>query len=977
MRGPSTGATELRRGWLYSAALALLGVVALGALSAGAYVSALRWVDHTIEVRDRSYEWGGALRDAEVSAHAFVTGDRDVSLQAFEAALHVARERGDAVRLLILGDEVQERNVDACRRDAEGLADRLNEVVALTADGHRGEARDHMLDAIGAGEFEAVRQDLRLIREEEDRLLVERRAAATLRGWFALGAAAMLVLTAASLWWTAYRRDETNRALSAARAEEARARLEALARLSAALSEARTPKQVAEVVVELGTAATGADTCTFYALDEAGEGLDLLADRGVAPEIVELLRRITATTGNPETFATVKARTATWAESEEEYAALQPNLASRKEHRARSFWSVPLVAEDRPVGLLGAGYYAPRRFSESEREFIRTVADQCGQALVRATRMQREDEARQWLAAARARSEFLARAGEALAGTLDEEATLATVAQLAVPAIADWCAVSLVPPRGGPARQVAIAHVDPDKVAFARAIGERYPVDPAAPSGLPEVIRSGKSQLHTDVSQERLEAVARDAEHLGLLRELRLSSAILVPLRVRGRTSGAITFAQAESGRRYTEEDLAFAEDFARRAAMAIENALAHKEAEEARKKERWLRGEAELASQAKDDFLATVSHELRTPLNAILSWAVMLRARNPPESTERGLGIIERNARTQAKLIEDILDISGIISGKLALHLTPTNIAVAVAAAIETVTPAATAKDIAVAAELGEEGLTIAADADRFQQIVWNLLSNAVKFTPKGGRVAVQVRREGSDVFLRVSDNGDGIPSAMLPFIFERFRQADASTTRRYGGLGLGLAIVKQLVNAHGGSVQAESEGEGKGASFTVQLPARSVVAAIDRSARASTAADGAGGRDGPRLDGLRLLVIDDEPDAREVVGEVLRGRGAEVELAASAAEALERFAASRPDVIVSDIGMPGADGYSLIRKIRALPPDAGGRTPAVALTAYARSEDAQRAFVAGFQMHVAKPIEPARLAIAVANVGGLADRR
>jgi PAS domain S-box-containing protein len=573
----------------------------------------------------------------------------------------------------------------------------------------------------------------------------------------------------------------------------------------------------------------------------------------------------------------------------------------------------------------------------------------------------------------RVRNEFLSRAGEALVSSLEYEATLATVARLAVPALADWCAVDLVAEGLAAFRQVAVAHVDPSKVRFARELGERYPPDPNAPTGVPAVIRTGKSELYAEIPEELIEASAKDAEHLRLIRDLRLVSAMVVPLRSRGRTFGAMTFIYAESGRRYTHDDLAFGEDFARRAAMAIENAVALKEAEEARGKERWLRSDAELANRSKDDFLASVSHELRTPLNAILGWTVTLRGRKPPEDIERALVIIERNARTQAKLIDDVLDVSRIISGKLALNLGPTNVAEAVAAAIETVTPAAEAKQIAVNSDVADDSLTITADADRMQQIVSNLLSNAVKFTPKDGQVSVRVYREGSDVRICVSDTGEGIRREVLPVIFEPFRQADASTTRRHGGLGLGLAIVKQLVSAHGGSVRAKSDGQGQGATFVVQLPARSAVPAITRAARSTATIEATNAvKNGPRIDGLRLLVIDDEHDALALLGEVLREHGAEVHGVASAAEAMEKFAAVRPDVIVSDIGMPELDGYAFIRKIRALPPDAGGRTPAVALTAYARSEDAQRAFAAGYQMHVTKPVEPAQLATVVANLGG-----
>ncbi len=749
------------------------------------------------------------------------------------------------------------------------------------------------------------------------------------------------------------------------------------------------------------------------------------------------------------------------------------------------------MAEGRAVGFLGVGFFAPRAFSADDRAFAETLGKQCAQALLRARRMEREDEARRLFATTlrsigdaviatdvegrvtfmnpvaaqitewteedargrpvgevfcafseetreavaspvtrvlregnvvglanhtvlrnkrgfeipihdsgapirtedgrvigvvlvfrdvtrekrdRVRTEFLAKTGEALVSSLDYQATLSTVARFAVPALADWCAVHLAEPGASAPRTVAVAHVDEDKVEFARQFLDRYPYDRHAPAGVANVLRTGKSELYEEIRESVLEAQARDAEHLRLIRGLELRSAMVVPLTIRGRTIGALTFVYAGSERRYTKDDLVFAEDFARRAAMAIENARSLRDAEDARARERTLRGEAELASRAKDEFLATVSHELRTPLNAILGWAMMLRRRKLGEEADRGLAIIERNARLQAKLVEDVLDISRIISGKLALALGPTSVAEAVASALDTARPAAEGKGIRLSSEVEAESLTITADADRLQQIVWNLLSNAVKFTPKGGCVTIRAFRDGSDVRIRVSDTGEGIRPEILPLVFQPFLQGDASTTRRYGGLGLGLAIVKQLVAAHGGSVWAESEGPGKGSAFTVSLPARAAIRAVHKRATPTARIDvrAAHRDDTPRLDGLRLLVVDDEDDALGLVSEVLREQGAEVHVAASAGEALEKFPSVRPDVLVSDIGMPEADGFYLIRKIRSLPMELGGRTPAVALTAYARDEDAQRAFAAGFQVHVAKPVEPTQLATVVANLGG-----
>jgi len=301
------------------------------------------------------------------------------------------------------------------------------------------------------------------------------------------------------------------------------------------------------------------------------------------------------------------------------------------------------------------------------------------------------------------------------------------------------------------------------------------------------------------------------------------------------------------------------------------------------------------------------VSHELRTPLNAILGWTVMLRRRSPTVDDDRALAIIERNANTQAKLIEDVLDVSRIISGKLTLNLGSTNVNEAITSALETVAPAADAKNIHIEAELSVDLPAITADPDRVQQIVWNLLSNAVKFSRKGSTVSLRAYRNGSEVCIDVGDEGEGIRSDALPYIFDAFQQADQSTTRRHGGLGLGLAIVKQLVNAHGGTVRAESDGEGKGSMFFVVLPALSAVPSLTEKLRSATSDRSTSALVPARLDGLRVLVVDDEADSLGLVREALREWGAEVHTAGSVSEAMTKFTSVRPDVLVSDIGMPG----------------------------------------------------------------------
>ncbi len=414
------------------------------------------------------------------------------------------------------------------------------------------------------------------------------------------------------------------------------------------------------------------------------------------------------------------------------------------------------------------------------------------------------------------------------------------------------------------------------------------------------------------------------------------------------------------------------------------------KEAEHERERlltaERISRFEAERASRMKDEFLATLSHELRTPLNAILGWATILReSASDPEDLRHGLETIERNARAQTQIIEDLLDMSRIISGKVRLDVQRVDLAAVARSGIETVRPGAEAKGVRLHAVLDSLAAPVSGDPNRLQQVMWNLLSNAIKFTPRGGRVQVVLERINSHLELSVSDSGEGIKPEFLAHVFDRFRQADASTTRQHGGLGLGLAIVKQLVELHGGTVRARSTGPGQGATFTVALPLtvlHTEPATSDASdvERRHPQAVGAAPVTIPdqcvRIGGVKVLVVDDEPDARLLVRRLLEDCAAIVTTAESAGEALERLASDRFDVLVSDIGMPGEDGYSLIRRVRALGPDRGGNIPAIALTAYARAEDRMRSILAGFQMHVAKPVEPAELITMVASLAGRTGR-
>jgi PAS domain S-box-containing protein len=388
---------------------------------------------------------------------------------------------------------------------------------------------------------------------------------------------------------------------------------------------------------------------------------------------------------------------------------------------------------------------------------------------------------------------------------------------------------------------------------------------------------------------------------------------------------------------------------------------------------------EAEHANRLKDEFLATASHELRTPLTAVVGWSRMLRTgKLDAENSARALEAIERNATLQTKLIDDLLDVSRIITGKLILDRRAIEMAHVLSDAVNTVRPAADAKHITIVTSFDAETGPVLGDANRLQQVVWNLLSNAVKFTPKNGRIEVGLQRVNSQAEISVRDSGEGISSEFLPYVFDRFRQGDGKTTRLHSGLGLGLAIVRHLVELHGGTVNAHSDGRGRGATFKVRLPVLSINS-VPGSKTAASDLTKARGTDGlsiecpPRLDGVRVLVVDDDSDTRQMLKAVLSECQAHVIIAASAAEAIEEIERRKPDVLVSDLGMPEQDGYELIKKVRGMESaDHTVRIPALALTAYAKAEDRVRALASGYQVHLSKPVEPAEFVLVVANLAG-----
>ncbi|MBD2515980.1 PAS domain S-box protein [Nostoc sp. FACHB-973] len=737
-----------------------------------------------------------------------------------------------------------------------------------------------------------------------------------------------------------------------------------------------------------------------------------------------------------------------------------------------------------------------------------------------------------------ATQQFLVEASTLLAASLDYEITLANVANLAVPTLADWCIVDVFQ-EDWSSKQIAIAIADPTKQNILDEIQRRYPPKSTAQQ-LVQQLQMGISVFYPELSHSHLLVMAQDEEHLQLLQSLGIHSLMVIPVRSRGQLFGAISFFTAESGRHYQQVDLALAEDIARRAATAIDNARLYQETQQAKQAaersvnrtvllqsitaalsealtpqqvadvvmnqgiaalgacagsvvlltqgsttlkvvqatgypqpltdtwgsfpitapnqiaetvrtkkpiflenvaalmanypnlvdavalsgnnawvsipliaegkaigalgfsfatvqgfneedrgfmltlgqqcgqaiaraqlyeaEKTARAQAETANRIKDEFLAVLSHELRTPLNPILGWAKLLRTRKFDEATKvRALETIERNAKLQTQLIEDLLDVSRILQGKLSLNLHAVDLKVAIAAAQETVRLAAEAKSIEIQTLLSNDVGKVLGDGDRLQQIMWNLLSNAVKFTPSGGRVEVRLEQVDLDAQIQVIDTGKGIIPEFLPHVFDYFRQADAKTTRVFGGLGLGLAIVRHLVELHGGTVEADSPGEAQGATFTVKLP---LLKSAELRVPSPESSNLELNSEDSLLLGVEILLVDDQADVRDFFSFALEEYGATVTAVASAAEALEALAQSKPDILLSDIGMPFMDGYMLLREVRKLPPEENGQIPAIALTAYAGEINYNQAIAAGFQKHLPKPVEPLDLATAIVNL-------
>jgi signal transduction histidine kinase/CheY-like chemotaxis protein len=611
---------------------------------------------------------------------------------------------------------------------------------------------------------------------------------------------------------------------------------------------------------------------------------------------------------------------------------------------------------------------------DDEADALRLVALENARAVL-AARQKAEDELRRAKAALEDQTrelELLNRTGAMLGGSLDLESLIQTITDAGTQLTgAEFGAFfySVKDPTGGVFMLYSLSGAP--REAFEQ-FGHPRATPLFAPTfdGTASVIRI--ANVREDPRYGRWEP------HHGMPPgHLPVCSYLAIPIKVRsGEVVGGLFFGHQQPNV-FTERSERLLVGLAAQSGLAIDNARMYEEAKRAAldrayllEAERAARAEVERVGMMKDEFLATLSHELRTPLNAILGWADMLLSRVTASDDRRGLETIARNARLQAQLIEDLLDMNRIISGKVRLDVQRLDVTAIVDAALDSIRPSAEAKQLRLRKTLDPSAGPVFGDPQRLQQIVWNLLSNSVKFTPKGGRIDLLLRRVNSHVEIRVADSGIGIAPDFLPHVFERFRQADSSTTRKHGGLGLGLSIVKHLVELHGGTVAAQSAGDKQGATFIVKLPIRAI---HDDDDTAHPTARSSAIREIPfELTGVRALVVDDDRDARELLGTVLGSAGAITILAGSASEALAIVAERSLDVIISDIGMPERDGYQLMRAIRALPPERGGKTPAVAVTAFARSEDRTRALMAGYQVHLAKPIEPHELVVTVASLTG-----
>ena len=871
-----------------------------------------------------------------------------------------ARVRTDHV-VVHLEDSALDAELVAARLEIDGLECRLVRV----------ETRDAFVDALRNGPVHAIISDYALpLFDGESALNVAQALCPDVPFVFVSGAigeerAIELMRRGATDYVLKNRLERlapaVRRALREAEDRAARRtnaeRTERLQHLATALATVTTPADVMRAGLAAAVPAVGAGQGGAWLPAPYGRALELAASVGY-DAAARISFACIATDADMPVALCARTHTPVWLDTQAKYAEAFPRMAASYVAPLDEFAvaCLPVAVDARLLGVIAFTFEGPRAFEPTEQDLLSAIARLCAQALDRARLFELERNARDRLA-------VLADASEVLGRSLDYEATLQAVIGLALPRLADFAFFDVISDKGEMRRLVRVRDE-----SQADALRDTVPPVLSEPTEITlSALATGRTGLYPEIDETWLSRVHASPEYTALVRRFEVTSMLSVPLNLQRGTIGALTLFFARSGRRHSEDDAQLAEEIARRAAVAVDNARLFELANIERTR-------AEEANHAKDLFLSTLSHELRTPLNAILGWTRMLRGGTLPEAKrERALETIDRNARAQVALIEDILDVSRIATGKLRLNVVPIDIAQAVDGALDTVRPASEAKGVELSAKIEDDIGTVQGDATRLQQVIWNLVSNAVKFTPRGGRVDVHVGRGDGAVEVVVRDSGEGIDPSFLPHVFEVFRQADASSTRRHGGLGLGLAIVRHLVELHGGTIHADSEGRGKGATFTVLLPV-----AVPRANGASVTARAVVARPSVALEcpaelmGTRILVVDDEPDARELIESVLVHCRAHVFTASSAADALAEIRRNPPDLLVSDIGMPGEDGYALIRSVRSLSAMQGGRLAAIALTAFARPEDRARVLEAGFDDHVAKPVEPQTLVVALANLVG-----
>lgn len=614
----------------------------------------------------------------------------------------------------------------------------------------------------------------------------------------------------------------------------------------------------------------------------------------------------------------------------------------------RAFITVPFIKAKELVGALSVSSHEPREWIEREIEVVRLVGDAIWSAFERVKLARLSSE----------RLQILADAGVALSSSLDFSKTLTNLGQVVIPRMADWCSIQLLE-RDGTLKQVAVAHSDPKKIEYAWELNRKFPPLKSPEQASYRVVRTGKPELVPIVTDEMLVASSRSEEHLRIIRELGFTSYLIVPIKARDRVLGTMALVSTESKRQFGEEDLSLAQEIASRAGLALENARLFRESQN--------------INQLKDEFLATLSHELRTPLSVILGNSEILLSERRTltlDESAKSLDAIHRNATIQNNIIRDLLDVSSIITGKFSFKPMEVSPGDTIVAAAQGLAQTAKARGIQLHCDYADAPESMRADPTRLHQIVWNLVSNAIKFTPSGGRVDLKVYERGNECVIEVSDTGLGIEPEFLPYVFDRFRQEDSSTSRRFGGLGLGLSIVRHLTEIHGGQVSATSPGKGQGSRFTVELPITHGLAGAEPHAISAAPLNEVREEKNVDLSGVKILLVEDSLDNRVLVSRILSKVGADVRNAESAAQAREVLRSYRPDLIVSDIGMPDETGIEFIQKLRSSSEERTREIPAIALTAYVRPEEREKAMDAGFQAHVGKPVTASALLSEISEV-------